>query len=152
MRIYLVLSLLVINLLPSCNATRSISSDDLVFEIEKTSCYGTCPVYTMTIYKDRTVILNAQQNLEWEGVYMSELSDGRYNELINMFVKERFFEFQDRYTSNITDLPTTYVTFRHQGKSKKIMDYHQAPEALKTLEEELHGLIAELTWKEKNKN
>ncbi len=133
-------------MLTSCVNTKSQGSNDLVFEIEKTACFGECPVYNLLVYKDRTVILNAQQNLSLKGTYRSKLSVDRYSELVDLFLKHNFFDFKDKYMGDVTDLPTTYVTFSHEGQSKKIMDYYRAPEELKLLENELHGLIDELSW------
>ncbi len=142
----MIFGVLVIAMLVSCVNTKSQGSNDLVFEIEKTACFGECPVYTLSVYKDRAVILNAQQNLRLKGTYRSQLSDKRYQELVDLFMKHDFFSFKDRYTGEVTDLPTTFITFSHAGQSKKIMDYYRAPETLKSLESELHGLIDELSW------
>ncbi|MDX1629246.1 MAG: DUF6438 domain-containing protein [Fulvivirga sp.] len=114
--------------------------------MKKTPCFGECPEYELMIFEDRTVVIDAKQHLDLEGRYISKLSDERYHTLIEKFIEHDFFAFKDKYTSNVTDLPTTYVTFRHEGKVKEVMDYHGAPEALKELEKAVHQLIVELEW------
>lgn len=109
---------------------------------------GTCPEYEMMIFEDRTVTIDAKQHLPINGNYKSELSKEVFQALIEKFENSNFFEFEDRYTSNITDFPTTYITYRNDEKAKKIMDYHGAPQELKELENELHDLIDQLEWVE----
>jgi len=49
-------------------------------------------------------------------------------------MKPTFLILKKEYTSNITDLPSTIVTFSINGQEKKIVDYYGAPDKLKELE------------------
>lgn len=132
----------------SCKTSKIQTADNAVIIIQKTPCFGTCPEYEMMIFNDRTVFIDARQHLPIKGKFRSELSQAKYQELIEMFENSSFFDFEDRYTSNITDLPTTYLTYRNESQAKKIMDYHGAPQELKALENAVHDIIAALDWKE----
>lgn len=132
----------------ACKSSQVPPADKAIIILKKTPCFGECPEYELMIFDDRKVVIDAKQHLEIEGRYISELSEDRYEALISEFKESNFFAFEDEYTSNITDLPTTFVTFRTEGKEKKIMDYHGAPEELKELEKAVHELIVELEWEE----
>lgn len=133
----------------SCKSSKTAAVQEApVITMQKTACFGSCPVYKMEIYEDGKVLLEAEKNLPMEGKYKANMDAERLEKLINAFEESNFFDFQASYTAHITDLPTTYISFDHEGKSKKIMDYHGAPEALKALEKEVAVLIDELEWQE----
>lgn len=135
-----------------CKSIQLPPAEEAIIIMKKTPCMGSCPEYELMIFGNRIVVIDAKQHLDIKGRYVSELSEERFEELINKFEESDFFAFEDEYTSNITDLPTTFVTFRTDGKEKKIMDYHGAPEELKALEKAVHELIVELEWEEIEEN
>lgn len=143
---YTVLIIFLICFFTSCKLTEPKQEGTIVFEIERTPCFGYCPEYKMKIYKNGFVYLNAKRHLDMEGEYKSNISENKLNELIEEFNKNNFFSFEDKYTAKVTDLPTTTTTFRYEGEEKRIVDYHGAPKKLKNLEMELHALIEELDW------
>jgi len=134
----------------SCSATNLDTSDNVVFEQKKTPCYGDCPVYELKIYDNRTVEIEANQNLDLKGHFMAKISKERFDQIKNAFDQSDFFQYEEEYTSNMTDLPSTIITYRKGEKAKTIIDYDKAPESLKNLEKKLHNLIDELNWKEVN--
>ena len=83
------------------------------------------------------------------GEYTSKLKKGKLNTLINLFVDNKFFDFENSYKTMFKDLPTTYVYFSNKGESKKIMDYDGAPDDLKIIEKKIAELIKNLEWKKK---
>ena len=46
-----ILWILVSSLFCSCSGLKTITEEDLLIELERTPCYGTCPVYTVKIDK-----------------------------------------------------------------------------------------------------
>ncbi len=80
------------------------------------------------------------------GEFTAIVPEERYNALLEQFKNANFFAFEKAYRAAVSDLPTTYLFFSHEGKSKKIMDYYGAPESLKTLENLVADLVNELEW------
>lgn len=146
--IRLITLLILLAAITACKSNQVPQANEAIIIMKKTPCYGDCPEYELMIFANRTVVIDAKQHLDIKGRYVSELSEERFEELINKFEESDFFAFKDEYTSNMTDLPTTFVTFRTGGREKKIMDYHGAPEELKKLEKAVHELIVELEWEE----
>lgn len=106
-----------------------------IITLEKTECYGTCPVYTITIFGTGKVMYEGKKHVKKEGKYEKELKDNEVSKLFNAFECANFFDFKSEYTDELLmDLPTTYITFEHRGFKKKIKDYVGAPEELKKLE------------------
>jgi len=114
--------------------------------MSKTSCMGPCPVFDLSINADASIVINAQQNLDLEGTYRSKLSESDFTTLIDAFEKSNFFAFEKSYTSMMTDLPTTTLTYRKGDKEHTVVDYDNAPEQLKALEARVFNLINTLNW------
>ncbi|HMP99753.1 MAG TPA: DUF6438 domain-containing protein [Cyclobacteriaceae bacterium] len=113
---------------------------------QATPCFGACPVYTISIYENRVVSLKAERFVKLQGNFTASLSQKDYERLIEKF-ENSVFDFKDKYTAQLTDMPTIHLTFNHKGREKKIMDYYGAPDELKNLEAEVYALIDKLKWK-----
>lgn len=144
-KIYLYILLLTL-LVTSCKTNAVPEEEDLVISLRKTACFGSCPVYKLEIYDKGTVIYEGEKDVELKGKYRSEVSQKELENLIGEFEEKNFFQFEDEYTEHVTDLPTTYIYFQHNGKSKKIKDYYGAPEELKKLEKLVADLVDNLNW------
>ena len=113
-----------------------------VIELEKDPCFGTCPVYQFKIDGKGNATFLGEKNVGKEGNWKRVFPPAETNELFQAFEQGDFWGFEDEYTAQVTDLPTTWVTFRMAGKEKKIKDYYGAPPALKELEKKAE-LLAE---------
>ena len=125
----------------SCTGSSRLATGRIIIELEKTACYGQCPVYTIKIDEDGRGLFAGVENVKHNGLYSFRLSRGEMDALNAAFDSIGFFGLNDRYYDNVTDLPTTYLTYRSNGREKKIMDYHGAPRELKDLERRIADLV-----------
>lgn len=114
--------------------------------MSKTPCFGTCPEYSFVIDGKGNATYEGKKYVKLEGIHELNFHPETVNELFKAFEEADFWAFEDEYTDNIADLPTTYITFTHDGKSKKIKDYYNAPEQLKDLEKKVEALIESTLW------
>jgi hypothetical protein len=114
-----------------------------VFALEMTPCYGTCPSYNVVVFENDSLIFEGLKHVAKEGKIYKKLPQGTVNQLVEKFRGANFFKFQNQYTSNMTDFPTTYISFTDKGVTKKIMDYYKAPESLRQLESLISDLVKE---------
>ncbi len=129
-----------------CNTSMKCSADnEIVFSMSKTRCYGKCPVYTIDIYSNGHVIYEGKSNVDKIGRFEKNITQTELSDLKKAFLDSKFFDFEDEYVSNATDLPTTYILFRNNGEEKKIKDYHRAPKELKALEKLLDDIANSTT-------
>ena len=137
-------------LLFSCKAKKNIveqaSNSDLIISLEKTPCYGECPVFTIEIYSDGKIIYKGKQFTDKIGTFMNNINTDEVNVLIQDFNNSNFFNFEDEYTSEMTDFPTTYIVFNFEGKTKRIKDYYGAPAELKLLESTIERYAKLNNW------
>ncbi|MFK5854770.1 MAG: DUF6438 domain-containing protein [Bacteroidota bacterium] len=142
---------LILSVLFSCTSTRKVGEVDIpIIKFEKTSCFGSCPVYSLSIFENGLVILDGIKNIDYIGSFKKQLSRKEINEIIAKFNDANFFNFDDEYTSRITDLPTTYISYNYNGKHKKIKDYSGAPKKLKELEKIILQIVNEEGWEKSN--
>ena len=116
--------------------------------MEKTPCYGYCPVYKLRIDQNGHGVFNGIENTDPIGRYSFRLNSQEMAMIIALFENSGFFELEDRYYKNVTDLPTTYIEYRSGERSKKITDYYGAPEKLRDLEDQLEKIVLGQKMKE----
>ncbi|MES2519060.1 MAG: DUF6438 domain-containing protein [Bacteroidota bacterium] len=151
MKIKLIVLLLFLSVFVGCKNQQKLnrqteinghkSTPKEVFYLETTRCYGTCPAYKVAIFDNDSLVYEGIKFVKKEGIMTKKLPKGTVKGLIEQFRGASFFKFQNQYTANISDFPTTYISFSDQGKTKKIMDYHNAPESLKKLEKLISNLV-----------
>ena len=136
-----ILMLLVSFSLTTCTITKTIPDEDLLIEMKRTPCYGFCPVYTLRIGKDGKGLFEGVENVEKTGKFSFSLTSEELQELEDTFRQINFYQLQNMYNADVSDLPTTYITYNKDGKRKKIMDYYGAPEELRSLENRIETLV-----------
>jgi hypothetical protein len=141
------LSVLFIFLIISCNTVSKSTKDELnqlTISLEKTACFGTCPVFKIKIFKNGKGIFEGKKCVKKTGLIDFKLSQKEIQKILVKAENIKFSEMLDEYSEKITDLPTTYI----QIKEKKIKDYFGAPKKLKDLE----TLIEEIVLNKLNLN
>lgn len=140
-------------LISSCNSSKNVSGVNSgtensykVATLIKTACYGSCPVYEMTIYSNLVVEFSGERFVNNIGKFTSRIAQSDLQDLQDAFFQNEFFQLEDEYTSLVSDLPTTFVYYSDGKKSKTVKDYTGAPESLKELEKLLEGFVESLEW------
>ena len=114
---------------------------ELIISLERTPCYGTCPIYKIKIFSDGSAFYHGERFVEKIGNYEFSVSKETLNYILKKADEIGFFELEDKYTANITDLPKT-ITFIKNGKHRKrVVDYYGAPKTLKEFESLVDGCI-----------
>lgn len=124
----------------SCNLSSSSTYEiqkKLIISLNKTACFGTCPVYKIKIYNNQSAIFEGVKFVEKEGSYNFKISKKEINTILKKAKKINFQKMEDEYTELITDLPTTYIMINN----KQIKDYYGAPKELKELEEIIENIF-----------
>lgn len=141
-KLIVVLMTIVLVFSTGCSNSKTVkaNSEKLIIVIRETPCFGKCPTYEMKIYQNGLVEFIGQSHVEKIGTYTKSIPTKEVESLIDLFKEKDFFAFDDKYSAEMTDFPTTYTTFNYDGKSKTIEHYHGAPEDLKVLERTLRKI------------
>jgi hypothetical protein len=151
----IVLFLLIV-LLAGCtmDGTNKSSStgtkEDLVITLERTACFGACPIYSLTIYGDGTVVYVGQDYVKTKGKMETSVSADSVNQLVLEFEKADYFSLNDSYTSfGKSDMPSANTSISLEGKTKAVEHYlgdHSAPEKLTELENKIDEIANSAHW------
>lgn len=131
-----ILSLCAFILLFSCT-TQKTDSKYSTIEYKAGACFGSCPIFTMTINPDRTAVLEAEHfnfsknfskgefSEPREGTFQAVIKEADYKKLVALLNGLDVKNLQEKYGSrNITDLSTSYLKINFtDGTSKNVEDY-----------------------------
>ena len=132
---------------------------DLMITLERTACYGFCPVYKLTITADGAVVFEGRQFVKQEGATIkSAISQERLKQLMAEFDRVKFFSLEDDYMNNPrvcaeyrTDNSSAFTSVRIDGKSKAVRHYHgcsgpKVPKELTELEDKIDEIVNTAQW------
>jgi hypothetical protein len=139
--------------LGACNAEKDIVDlDSVIITLERTACYGFCPIYSLTIHGDGTVLYEGEDYVETVGKAETVISTKKVKQLISEFDKIDYDSLKDSYTERtITDAPSVITSITRNGKTKTIEHYHgdfDAPEKLTELEDKIDEIVNSDQWVE----
>lgn len=118
-----------------------------IARIQRTACYGRCPIYTLTVYSDGSVLYEAQKWVKEEGTFQGKANPEKFQQLLNKANEIGFFELKDEYDSEyVTDLPSVITTLRSDDVLKQVVNRYQGPEKLSEFEKYFDTLYLELQW------
>lgn len=127
----------------------------IVITLERTSCYGSCPVYKLRIDGDGSVTYEGERFVRVMGTRTSKIEQSDVDLLLNAFADIGYFDLKDAYDSienpdgsftMVTDLPTTYTSINLDERLKGIRDYIGAPAKLKELEHRIDAIAGSKRW------
>ena len=126
------LFLILFSVFLSCGLIKKTdkSEIELIISLQRTACYGTCPIYKIEIYSDGSGTYTGTRFVENIGLMEFNLSETELNLILSQAEAIGFVNMKDEYSEPISDLPTTFI----QIKGKRIRDYIGAPKTLKNLE------------------
>jgi len=118
--------------------------------LSRSVCYGTCPVYSVQISGDGTVVYHGQDCVAQRGEQSARIPPATVRALVGAFRQTRFFSLRERYAASITDNPTYTTSIAFDGRKKTVSDYAGAavgmPEAVSVLEDAIDKAAGTERW------
>jgi hypothetical protein len=144
------MGLLLLLILGTAVATAQDTTASGEITLERTPCFGTCPVYTVTIREDGTVIYNGENHVTVTGEQTSSIQPESAAALFAAFEDAGYFDWDEAYdTQTVTDLPTIITSVTRNGETHQITRYagdQSAPLALAFLEYMVDELAYTQQW------
>ena len=126
------------------------SGSPVLASLERTACYGRCPIYKVTVLRDGTVHWEGERFVKVTGKATARLPAAALAELAAAFKKAGYFALKDKYTSyDITDHPSANTSYDDGTHRKTIAHYHgdrSAPAVLDVLEERIDEIVGTSKW------
>jgi hypothetical protein len=104
------------------NVPGAIAEDDFV-ELSRSSCYGTCPAYSVRVQADGKVLWDGGEYVEVRGKRQAQIGEGAARDLLKKFLTSEFWSYCSGYSRNATDLSSSEVSVKLAGKTREINDY-----------------------------
>jgi Domain of unknown function (DUF6438)/Ankyrin repeat len=129
--------------------------DDFVIKLERTACFGECPVYTVSIDARGNVTYEGTRFVRVVGRQTDRIQISRVAVFLENAERIGFFDLRDQYRTirnpsgtetTVTDLPTAFVTVTRGGRSKRVEDYLGAPQGLRDLEQQIDETARTRRW------
>ena len=115
--------------------------------LERTACFGTCPVYTVIFKADGTFRFVGEEHVQHRGRHRGRIEEPKFRELAQFIVDSGYMQLESSYSTSVTDLPTVYTTVVHRGARKVVSNYASAgPTKLWAIEQLIDKLLLEARW------
>lgn len=134
---------------------------DLNISLERTQCFGDCPVYVVSIQNDGTIFYHGRQYVRYEGMYSAKMTSQDFERLIGAFEEYNYFALVAEYrrgTNPIcgpnafvrgTDAPSVTTLITVDGRQTGVAHYHgqlNAPDELRELEDFIDDVAQTDRW------
>ncbi|HEX2249553.1 MAG TPA: DUF6438 domain-containing protein [Gemmatimonadales bacterium] len=127
-----------------------------VVALERTACFGRCPVYRISVSPSGAVFYEGRAHVRHLGEATAQVPADSVRALLSELDRAGYFSFADRYAAAepscgryATDLPTVITTVRLKDRTKRIEhDYGcgAAPGALRVLERRIDKVLNSGQW------
>lgn len=127
-----------------------VAAPTIVATLQRTSCYGACPVFTATVYSNGTARWQGVEHVPYKGNYRVVLPDNWTTQLFQEAERIGFFTLLPHYpqqTRVIADLPMV-VTFlqRNVDTRNRVENRGDAPIGLQRFEQYFESQLMSLPW------
>jgi hypothetical protein len=116
-------------------------------KIMSSSCFGTCPIFELTINNDKQAIYNAKEYNKLTGIYKSSIEEKLFNDILGLLTYINIDSLKNNYKIGWTDNPSIDIEIKYNGLTKNIHDYGlEGTFGLKRLYDVLYRLRATVDW------
>jgi len=110
--------------------------------LERTTCYGTCPAYLITITRDGLVTYEGFRYVKLKGKHTGKIPTYYLKNLFTYINNSSFFDMKDTYTDSITDNATSYTLVAKGEEEKIVKNYaNSGPSELWSIEQHIDSLL-----------
>jgi hypothetical protein len=140
---------------PAEGSSQSVTSAPAI-TLERTPCFGSCPVYRISVSPSGEVQYEGKAHVRKLGVATGKIPRERLDALLSELERGGYFTFAERYTSPepscgryATDSPSVITSVTLRGRTKRIThDYGcgGAPGSLVVLEQRIDEALHSGQW------
>ena len=135
-------------------ASDRAESEIATVTLERTPCFGACPVYKLTVHRSGQVEYEGKDHVREKGPRTGSISAEDFNKLVKKIEQINFFGLNDRYDGKrpdgsgvtVTDLPTRKTTVTKENRTKTVENYFRGPAGLNELEDLIDQVTKSAEW------
>jgi len=128
-----------------------------VITLERTTCFGTCPAYKVSIFADGSVLYEGRDFVKTKGDAHGQITKEELQQLVREFEKIDYLKLDDEYSDGKncpefwTDYPSAITSLSQDDKTKRVVHYygcHGLPvlDQLTTLENKIDEVVKTKRW------
>jgi len=126
--------------------------------LERGPCFGTCPIYQVTVARDGTVTFEGHNFVKTKGRATARIRPEDFTRLVKEFEKIKYDSLDDKYEPGlpgcpgaVTDLPYARTSIQKNGRTKNVSHYHgcrdsEVLRALTALERKIDEVAGTEKW------
>jgi len=119
--------------------------------MERTPCFGWCPVYKVAIYRDGAVEYDGGNFVKTTGHATGTLGPEQIAALDELFRSHHYLELRDAYQEHrVTDMPSVHTSYTPQGQTPKRVKHYlgddSAPHDLTEVEDGIDRIVHIEQW------
>jgi hypothetical protein len=145
-------------ILSACQAAPAVAPEDFQISLELKPCFGTCPVYVLSVAADGGVVYEGTNFVLVEGRQTASAEAEAVAALYAAVLSADFFALEEGYAYPATDLPTAITTVTAGGRTHTISRYggacgsdlDVAPQALCEVETLMEAIAVANGWVTEN--
>jgi len=123
------------------------TADSLVISLQRTPCFGTCKAYTINVYRSGYATFYGHSNVQLEGLNQAWIGLDIVHRILADAEQSGFYQFQDKYDSQATDLPSSILRMVANGKDQRVVARVGTPASFKQLFGRVEELLFPVAWK-----
>jgi len=129
-----------------------------VISLDRSTCYGTCPSYSLEIFSDGTVKYVGRRFVRVKGKRTTKISVAEVRRLVDAFAAISYEKLKEDYvyekfpdgTTHITvDVQEVTTTLNLDGQRKSVRNHYRGSEELSKLENEIDRTVGSAVWVKK---
>ena len=144
-------SLVIATLGVSCSSPRGITAKSKI-TYSRTACYGTCPIYTVTIDGKGKAIFVGERFTEKLGTWEKDMDKETCSELFSLLNSVSWDTLSHEYPANVSDLPSTIYHYTNKRQDKEVIVSGTHPAILDKVATRLNNIVDSEGWTEMNPN
>jgi len=133
----------------SCKSSKNTNSQKVneVFSLKTTPCYGTCPVFDLTLYGNKKLIFDGEENTNVSGEHEIVLTDDQFESFLGIIESADWVNLKEEYRSDMTDLPTQNFSYNRNGINKNVTRYGAGPKSISNMSDVILTFVEEQVFK-----
>lgn len=134
------------------NTTGASHPDSVFAYIERSPCFGRCPVFKATIYNNRKAVYEGRANVSKSGTFTATVTADQLKSLSQKAAELKLDTLQNEYVNkHLADYPSHSfkILTGNNLKSVRVMDTNP-PATIIQFEKTLEELLDQLTWTRTN--
>jgi acetamidase/formamidase len=111
------------------------ATDDSI-TLERTACFGACPIYKVSIASNGAVNFEGRRFVKTVGAARGQITPQAFRKLVEEFQTINYFSLPDRYTPGtadcprmVTDMPGANTALQLNGRMKTVAHYYGCGDA-----------------------